>query len=486
MPAETVATRLMGELGRLAETETRFYRELSPELTGVPASLRLRVRSDDGPVRARPGGSRRPIPVSFPTRCTRSTRIGPPSSSSCRHGCTRRSGAGCPAGSIPASADTASLLTGPLLKTSSRAHRRAHRHRRGARAGSSTTTTARWRGSSTSRPHTVMHGDAHPGNVYFRNGAAGLLDWQAVRRGHPSRELAYTLVTSMTTDDRQADTRATCSTSTAGAGRGRRTGVGPRRIVGSVPPGRAVRLRRGADHRRDGRHAGRGHRARRAAAQRRRAGGSRHGRRAGEVAVTNRSTIVRSPTSEARPRERTATRRIRHRRGHLDSAPDPGRDHRGAGPQRADQAEPVRGRACRPGCPARRCTAGSPPRRNCSTRSASTSARCSTTGIARATAGLRGTERLDAALRFIVDYQQSYSGVRLVDIEPEVVIAQLTNIIPMMRARLQKLLQRPERSGQGGHRDSRRRLALHRPQRRRRPVPGAAAARHRDQGEARG
>ena len=38
MPAETAATRLMGELGSLAETETRFYRELSPELTGVPKS----------------------------------------------------------------------------------------------------------------------------------------------------------------------------------------------------------------------------------------------------------------------------------------------------------------------------------------------------------------------------------------------------------------------------------------------------------------
>ncbi len=49
-----------------------------------------------------------------------------------------------------------------------------------------------------------MHGDAHPGNVYFRNGAAGLLDWQAVRRGHPGRELSYTLITSMTTADRQA------------------------------------------------------------------------------------------------------------------------------------------------------------------------------------------------------------------------------------------------------------------------------------------
>ena len=62
------------------------------------------------------------------------------------------------------------------------------------------------------------------------------------------------------------------------------------------------------------------------------------------------------------------------------------------------------------------------------------------TGIGRATAGLRGNEKLDAALRFIVEYQHSYSGVRLVDIEPEVVIAQLSQIIPIMRARLLRLL----------------------------------------------
>ena len=61
-------------------------------------------------------------------------------------------------------------------------------------------------------------------------------------------------------------------------------------------------------------------------------------------------------------------------------------------------------------------------------------------GISTATAGLRGTEKLDAALRFIVEYQQPYSGVRVVDIEPEVVIAQLTHVIPVMRARLLKLL----------------------------------------------
>lgn len=68
------------------------------------------------------------------------------------------------------------------------------------------------------------------------------------------------------------------------------------------------------------------------------------------------------------------------------------------------------------------------------------------TGISTATAGLRGTEKLDAALRFIVEYQQAYSGVRVVDIEPEVVIAQLTHVLPVMRARLLKLL-----SGSNAH-----------------------------------
>ena len=64
-------------------------------------------------------------------------------------------------------------------------------------------------------------------------------------------------------------------------------------------------------------------------------------------------------------------------------------------------------------------------------------------GLVRSTAGLKGVDKLDAVLRFIVEYQHSYSGVRLVDIEPEVVIAQLGRIIPVMRARLLKLMPGP-------------------------------------------
>jgi AcrR family transcriptional regulator len=67
-------------------------------------------------------------------------------------------------------------------------------------------------------------------------------------------------------------------------------------------------------------------------------------------------------------------------------------------------------------------------------------------GMAKATAGLRGNERLDAALRFIVDYQHSYSGVRAIDIEPEVVIARLSQTLPIMRAQLERLLNGPSAS----------------------------------------
>ena len=106
-----------------------------------------------------------------------------------------------------------SLLTGPLLKTSAR----RIAERTDIAVGTGRFIDENYRAVARlidTAPHTVMHGDAHPGNVYFRNGAAGLLDWQAVRRGHPGRELAYTLITSMTTADRQASS-ATSSTGTA-------------------------------------------------------------------------------------------------------------------------------------------------------------------------------------------------------------------------------------------------------------------------------
>ncbi|MGH3633200.1 TetR/AcrR family transcriptional regulator [Mycobacterium sp.] len=64
-------------------------------------------------------------------------------------------------------------------------------------------------------------------------------------------------------------------------------------------------------------------------------------------------------------------------------------------------------------------------------------------GLVKATAGLKGVEKLDAALRFIVEYQHSYTGVRMVDIEPEYVIAEFSRVIPIMRAGLERLMPGP-------------------------------------------
>ena len=202
LAAETTTTRLIGELGRLADTETRFYNQLAPELTGLPKAY---------------GSALDPLTGRFvlvledlaADNCEFPDTLHP----------LDRGQAGAivellarlhatfwdrpPGWLYTASADSASLLTGPLLKTSAR--RIAERSNIPVEAGRFIDDNYR----AVARlidtpPHSVMHGDAHPGNIYFRNGEAGLLDWQAVRRGHPSRELAYTMITSMTTADRQA------------------------------------------------------------------------------------------------------------------------------------------------------------------------------------------------------------------------------------------------------------------------------------------
>ncbi len=64
-------------------------------------------------------------------------------------------------------------------------------------------------------------------------------------------------------------------------------------------------------------------------------------------------------------------------------------------------------------------------------------------GLAEATVGMRGVDKLDAALQFIVDYQNAYSGVRMADVEPEHVIAEFSQVLPQMRAGLQRLLPGP-------------------------------------------
>ena len=66
----------------------------------------------------------------------------------------------------------------------------------------------RWATTLDEGPHSVLHGDPHPGNVYLHGERdAGLLDWQAVRRGNPLRDVTYHLVLGMAVPDRRAHER---------------------------------------------------------------------------------------------------------------------------------------------------------------------------------------------------------------------------------------------------------------------------------------
>ena len=180
MPAETTATRLLGELGRLADTETRFYSQLAPELTGLPKAYGsafdpltgrfvlvledLAADNCEFPDTLHPLDRDQAGAIVELLARLHATFWGRP-----------------PGWLYTASADSASLLTGPLLKTSARriAERTDIPVEDGRFIDVNYRAVARLIDTP---PHTVMHGDAHPANVYFRNGEAGLLDWQACER----------------------------------------------------------------------------------------------------------------------------------------------------------------------------------------------------------------------------------------------------------------------------------------------------------------
>lgn len=212
LAAKTAATRLMGELGRLGQTEVRFYRQLAPQVVGAPYSYgaafdgwtgRYLVVLEDlpaeqcefpdtlHPLSADQAGLI--VELLADLHATFWNRL-------------PQDGRGPLGWLYTPSGDVTSLLTGSLMHTSIK--RLAERTTIPVEKGRFIADNYRAVAALIDTPpHTVMHGDAHPGNMYFQGGKAGLLDWQAVRRGHPSRELAYTLITSLTPEDRQVSQR---------------------------------------------------------------------------------------------------------------------------------------------------------------------------------------------------------------------------------------------------------------------------------------
>jgi hypothetical protein len=209
--AQTAATRLMGELGRLGNTEVRFYSQLAPELPGVPVAFGAAFDTWTGRYLL--------VLEDLPESCVFPDTLHPLSTDQAGlvvellanlHGTfwdrMRQSGRGPLSWLYTPSGDVTSLLTGSLMTTSMK--RLAERTTIPVEHGRFIAENYRAVAAVIDTPpHTVMHGDAHPGNMYFRDGEAGLLDWQAVRRGHPSRELAYTLITSLTPEDRRTAQR---------------------------------------------------------------------------------------------------------------------------------------------------------------------------------------------------------------------------------------------------------------------------------------
>lgn len=61
-------------------------------------------------------------------------------------------------------------------------------------------------------------------------------------------------------------------------------------------------------------------------------------------------------------------------------------------------------------------------------------------GIAAAVAGPRGADRLDAALRFIVDFQDLHSARSVVDIEPDHVLDHMRRSLPVIRDRSRQVI----------------------------------------------
>ena len=63
---------------------------------------------------------------------------------------------------------------------------------------------ARYVGTLSEGPQTLLHGDPHIGNTYvLPDGEIGFLDWQVVRRGHWSHDVGYFLQSALTEDDRR-------------------------------------------------------------------------------------------------------------------------------------------------------------------------------------------------------------------------------------------------------------------------------------------
>jgi hypothetical protein len=213
MSAETAAIRMLGELANLGENESRFYSELSADLSGVPTTYGSAFDSLTGRfVIVLEDMTQEPCEFFDTLRPIDAERAGQLVELFAHvHGTfwdrLPVAGGRGPLAWLTAVSEERNLpITRPVMRLSAkRLAEKSSLPIEGARfVIENYPAVARHLDAG---PHTVLHGDGHPGNVFFRNGRAGLLDWQVVKRGHASRDLAYSLIIGMTTDERCANQR---------------------------------------------------------------------------------------------------------------------------------------------------------------------------------------------------------------------------------------------------------------------------------------
>jgi aminoglycoside phosphotransferase (APT) family kinase protein len=212
MSAETAAIRMLGELANLGEKEARFYSDLAPQLSFVPKTYGSAFDSLTGRfaiiLEDMPQDSVEFFDTTRPLDKDKANSL--VETLAHVHGtfwnCLPAAAGGkAPLGWLTQTSDERSLpISRPLMRLSAKrlAEKTDIPVENGRYVIENYPAAVRLIDAG---PQTVLHGDSHPGNVYFRDGKAGLLDWQVVKRGHPTRDLVYSLVTGMTTEDRRAN-----------------------------------------------------------------------------------------------------------------------------------------------------------------------------------------------------------------------------------------------------------------------------------------
>lgn len=63
-------------------------------------------------------------------------------------------------------------------------------------------------GLNDQRPQTLIHGDSHPGNLYFdADGSPGLMDWQCAQKGNWAHDVMWLIVCGMEIEERRRNER---------------------------------------------------------------------------------------------------------------------------------------------------------------------------------------------------------------------------------------------------------------------------------------